>query len=148
MITRRELVLAALAANGGPQFTPVQVQKLFFLVDEDVSDLVNGPHFSFKPNDYGPYDKNVYRQIELLALEGLVQISVNPTTRFKTFKLTHDGRVEGQAILEKMDSKVADYLNRLSKWVRSMSFKELVLAIYAKHPKMKDRSLLAGEGVL
>jgi hypothetical protein len=57
---RSSLVLAALAAAGGnAAFTPVQVQKLLFLIDREAGRLVGGPHFDFLPYDYGPFDRAV-----------------------------------------------------------------------------------------
>jgi len=54
---RGDLVLAALAAGGvGASYSPVQVQKLLFLIDREAANLVDGPHFSFRPYDYGPFE--------------------------------------------------------------------------------------------
>ena len=64
---RKSLMVAALAAGGeNASFTPVQVQKLFFLIDREASHFVDGPHFSFKPYDYGPFDREVYAELERL----------------------------------------------------------------------------------
>ena len=49
------LVLAALAAGGeNATFSPVQVQKLLFVLDREASPHIDGPHFNFIPYDYGP----------------------------------------------------------------------------------------------
>jgi uncharacterized protein len=72
-LNQREVVLAGLAAAGqNTTFTPVQVQKLFFLIDREASHLVNGPHFKFSPYDYGPFDSDVYSTLDGLEREGLV----------------------------------------------------------------------------
>jgi hypothetical protein len=52
-LTRKELVLAGLAAGGRyATFSPAQVQKLFFLIDREAAHWVDGPHFGFMPYDY------------------------------------------------------------------------------------------------
>jgi hypothetical protein len=45
----------------------VQVQKLFFLLDENIAADLGGRQFSFEPYDYGPFDRAVYSELELLA---------------------------------------------------------------------------------
>ena len=45
-MTRSEILLAGLAAGGeNATYTPVQVQKLFFLLDREASVALGGPFF-------------------------------------------------------------------------------------------------------
>lgn len=72
---RQMFMLAALAAAGeSAAFSPVQVQKLFFLLDREASHLTGGPHFAFRPYDYGPFDYAVYDEINELANRGLAEV--------------------------------------------------------------------------
>jgi hypothetical protein len=65
-MTRTEVVLSALAAGGeNATFLPVQVQKLFFLIDREASHLVGGRKFSFEPCDYGQFDSAVYEELDV-----------------------------------------------------------------------------------
>ena len=67
---RSELVLAALAAGGkNASYSPVQVQKLLFLVDREGEKLVGGKHFNFVPYDYGPFDREVYDELARILHE-------------------------------------------------------------------------------
>jgi uncharacterized protein len=69
---RRDTVLAALAAAGANAwFSPVQVQKLLFLIDREVPAFVDGPHFAFAPYDYGPFDARVYGELDRLEELGM-----------------------------------------------------------------------------
>ena len=43
---RQQIVLAALACEPDAEFAPVQVQKLFFLIDENVSAHIGGKQFA------------------------------------------------------------------------------------------------------
>ena len=73
-MTKREVVLAALAPAQGKQHSPVQVQKLLFLLDREASELLGGPHFNFVPYNYGPFDKEVYQVLNELDFNELVTI--------------------------------------------------------------------------
>ena len=60
-IGRSQVVLAAMAAGGpGAGFFPIQLQKVLFLIDREIHEFVNGPHFHFIPYHYGPCDKDIY----------------------------------------------------------------------------------------
>jgi hypothetical protein len=74
-MTRQEFMLAVLAAGNGEAHTPVQAQKLFFLLDRTVPAGIGGPWFNFQPHDYGPFDKAVYEDLRALAAKGLVAIT-------------------------------------------------------------------------
>jgi hypothetical protein len=69
-MTRDELVLAAMAPGGGYRYTPVQVQRLLFLIDRQIPEHVGGPHFHFIPYHCGPFDGAVYNELDLLAATG------------------------------------------------------------------------------
>ena len=66
-MTREEFILAAMAPGANYCYSPVQVQKLLFLLDRQIPREVNGPHFHFEPYHYGPFDSSVYSQLEQLA---------------------------------------------------------------------------------
>jgi uncharacterized protein len=138
---RQEVVLAALAADNGA-FAPVQVQKLFFLLDENIADRLGGKQFGFEAYDYGPFDKNVYRELERLASMGLVQIiSTGFSHGGRVYSVTPSGQQVGEQMLGRLDTKVADYIKSVSHWVRSLSFAELVGSIYKAYPRMKENSV-------
>jgi uncharacterized protein len=137
---KRAVVIAALAAGGdGATFTPVQVQKIFFLIDRRAASGTNGPHFNFQPYDYGPFDNAVYDQLEVLQQEGLVEISW--AGRYKSFKLTAAGILEGGAELQKLSAPIQSFLWATVDWVRSLRFDQLVAAIYREYPEMKVNSV-------
>ncbi len=140
-MNRRDFVLAALAVSKGEEHTPVQVQKLFFLLEEKLASRIGSPHFKFVPFDYGPFDHNVYQQLEELESEGLVKINQNPRTGFKTFSVNSTGIIAGNIILDELDPSIVEYMQRLSGWVRSRSFAELVSSVYEHFPKMKVNSV-------
>jgi len=141
---RQKVVLAALAADRSSSFAPVQVQKLFFLLDQNIASDFGGKQFSFEPYDYGPFDRAVYSELEALAQKGLVVIEAAPGAGKRKFSLTAAGYEAGQHAFSQLNSRAQDYLLRVSAWVRSLSFAELVGSIYKQYPEMKANSVFRG----
>ncbi len=141
---RQSLVLAALAAGRSADLAPVQVQKLFFLLDENIAPLMGGRQFSFRPYNYGPFDPSVYHDLEKLQHLGLVHI-VPGAGGARRYSATAEGERQGLAHLDALPETARSYIVRVSQWVRSMSFAELVGAIYRAYPAMKQNSIFVPE---
>jgi hypothetical protein len=132
------IVLAALAGAGeNAAFTPVQVQKLLFLIDREIPRLVDGPHFNFQPYDFGPFDRGVYDTLEALARQGLVYQS---RARYQRWGLSPEGYRQGVGLLHAYPA-AATYIRQAAIWVRSLPFNQLVAAIYRAYPDMKANSI-------
>jgi hypothetical protein len=139
---RQEIMVAAMAAGSSDsEVTPVQAQKLFFLIDQNVAVDLGGPQYNFKAYDYGPFDSAVYADLDSLALpeQGMVEIVRNE--RYRTYRLTERGRQFGTAKLSQLDPRVKDYFARAKDWVKSLSFQELIRAIYQAYPAMRANSI-------
>lgn len=139
-MTKRDLVLAALAPAGGKPHSPVQVQKLLFLLDREAADLVGGPYFDFQPYDYGPFDKRVYSVLEGLDVAELVTIRSDGWKR--SYALTPAGQRKGEQLLEQLPAQAKRYIRRASAFVRELNFIELVSAIYQQYPEMRQNSVI------
>lgn len=140
---RLEFVLTAMAPAGTDPYSPVQIQKLLFLLDMNIADATGGPHFSFEPYDYGPFDKHVYRELEALESDNLVEIGPSIGLNTKTFRLTCDGEARGQKALCALPLSIQTYIKEASDFVRSLSFSQLVSAIYAAYPGMSVNSVFS-----
>ena len=138
MTRRQEIVLAALAPACGEAHSPVQVQKLLFMLDREVANRIDGPHFMFKPYNYGPFDKTVYAELEALAGEGHVEIV--SLGNLQQFRLTPSGQQIGNSVLTYLPLAARDYVQKASAFVRRLSFADLVSAIYKAYPDMKVNS--------
>lgn len=140
---RDQIVLAALAAGGeNANFTPVQVQKLFFLLDREAAHLVEGPHFNFTPYDYGPFDRAVYDVLDDLARQNLAR--VQNTGRYRVYALSQAGFQQGAAELTRLPEGARNYIGKVAQWVRQLSFEQLVASIYNRYPEMKANSVFRG----
>ena len=142
-MNRSEYVLAVLSLLGQDAcFSPVQVQKLFFLLDKEVPELTAGPRFAFAPYDYGPFDSAVYHELEALSGDGLVAILTGSTHRL--YRITESGREKGSSLAAKLDSLALAYIKKAGAFVLKLSFKELVTAIYKAYPETKAASIFRG----
>ena len=138
---KADFILAALATADGATYTPVQVQKLLFLIDKRIPHLVGGPHFNFEPYDYGPFDAKIYSELVTLAASGLVEIISEPNLRWKKYRLTPDGVSRGMELFNHLGGEAGTYIRTLVDFVRRLSFAELVGAIYKAYPEMKANSV-------
>ena len=137
---QRSTVLAALAVTPGQALTRVQAQKLLFLIDRQLAPMIGGEAFSFAPYHYGPYDSDVYRTMERLIAEGALSIVPQPGAG-SAFTLTDSGRATAAPIIQALPPSALEHMNRLGIWVRSLSFVDLVGAIYRAYPEMRARSI-------
>jgi uncharacterized protein YwgA len=141
-MTRQEVLLAMLAASEGRPYTPVQIQKALFLADDRISDAFDRhSRYDFQPYDYGPFDSQVYSDVEGLEREGLAQIDQQPGSRWRTYATTEGGLVRGRGLLAEMNTEQLEVLRKISDLVRSLSFNDLVSAIYRAYPHMRERSV-------
>lgn len=139
---RQRFVLAALAAQSGTTLAPVQVQKLFFLFDENIANKIGGKQFDFEPYDYGPFDKDVYAEFGVLDAMGFARVLENVDSPAKRlYLLTSEGQAAGEEALTNYDEKTREYMGEVSSWVSSLSFGALVGAIYKSYPEMRMNSV-------
>ncbi len=117
---------------------------MVFLLDREIAKYLGGPHFDFQPYDYGPFDKGVYDVIEELSKGGLVEVGTEPGLRWRRYRLTEAGQQEGSKILAQLDRRASDYIKKVSKFIRSLSFEDLISAIYKAYPEMKVNSVFRG----
>ena len=137
---RAEMMLMAMAAAGrGTLFEPVRIQKLLFLIDQEIPHLVGGPHFDFRPYRYGPFDRAVFDELDALSRTGEVEITDG--SGYRTYALTPPGLAKGAAALEQLPAEVRRYLSDLARWVLSLSFGRLLAAIYHRFPEMATKSV-------
>ena len=141
-MTQRELVLACMAAAKGRPYQPVQIQKMLFILQKELKEHVGEP-FEFAAYDYGPFAPEVYSTLDSLAQEGLTEQVGDVGGPRRKYIGTLDGVKAGNAIInEGLTKEAKDYIVGLAEWVRSQSFRQLILAVYATYPEMARNSVL------
>jgi uncharacterized protein YwgA len=138
---QKEYILACMAPAEKSPHQPVQIQKLIFIFQDKMGAEFGEPAFNFYPYDYGPFDPAVYQNLEELATKGLVTISGGPFSRNRAYCLTDDGLKSGLKLLSKFPTEPKKYIVQLSQWVRSLSFSQLVGAVYNAYPGMRQNSV-------
>ena len=142
-MNKRELLLAAMAAGEGAEHSPVQVQKLLFLIDKNLGAELGERVFQFVPYDYGPFDSSLYEVLR--ELEQSSMATAVPTVRgWKRYTLSPAGQQLGQIILQSLPPRAAKYIAEVSGFVRKLSFAELVSAVYKAYPEMRVNSVFKG----
>jgi hypothetical protein len=122
---------------------PVQLQKALFLLDRNLQPAQKGAEriYSFAPYDYGPFDSSVYSDAESMAREGLVSIQRPPGQTYKVYGVTEAGRNLADQIAQQLAPGVHEYAKAIVAWIQSLSFQQLVSAVYRDYPDMKVNSV-------
>jgi len=133
------LLAIAIAADGG--LSPAQSQKAMFLLSEEAGALVTQPFYSFRPYNYGPFDGDIYLDVDELLRDGLVCIVQAGSST--VYQITPAGLRHAGKLRASLDDRTINYLDRVVAWIRSLSFDALLSAIYEKYPKYKKNIVLA-----
>jgi DNA-binding PadR family transcriptional regulator len=138
---KQDFVLAVLSQTEGASYSPVQLQKLFFLIDRNIGDEIGGPYFNFTPYHYGPFDKNLYRILDNLISQNLVFVREEGFNKIRKYGLTAEGQRQGKLIEDKILPIYLPYVKDLENFVLKLSFEELIQSIYKAYPDMKVNSI-------
>lgn len=142
-MNKHDLLLVALAAGEKAEHSPVQMQKLIFLIEKNIANRIGGTGFNFIPYDYGPFDSAIYDELRQLQAAGLVTSTI--TSRgWAKHQLTDEGLRQGRALSQGIDQVAASYIKEISAFVRKTPFSELVSAVYKAYPEMKVNSVFRG----
>ncbi len=139
-MTRAEVVLVAMAAEEPSRaYDSLRIQKLLFLIDAEIPDLVGGPHFDFSPYNYGPFDKELFGELDELKRRGWVAEGVR--NGYAEYALTPQGRVGAGRAREGLSQGARDFMEDAAKWLRLSTFRNILTTIYEKYPEMARNSV-------
>lgn len=139
---RQRFIVAAMAAAPDSSFAPVQLQKFFFLIDANIAEEGREQWFAFEPHNYGPFDRQVYSELEALTAVSMADIhGAESSPAMRSYSLSPSGQEFGIGELKQHPSDFKEYLAEVSSWVRNQSFAELVGAIYKVYPEMRVNSV-------
>jgi hypothetical protein len=137
-MTRTDWLLLTLEAAGAKGLTPVQLQKTLFLLRSSLP--LGAGFYKFQPYNYGPFSASIYRDAESLKQAGLVDIKAEGSSRI--YLLTPAGSMQAKCLA--VQSNVSEYVRSVVSWAQSLSFAQLVRAIYAKYPQYRENSIFNG----
>lgn len=142
MISNKDWTLLALHLAGDKGLTPAQLQKVLFLAKQNYSTRLTN-FYDFKPYNYGPFDKAIYKDAEELASAGLVQLVKQPNQSWSMYKISN--KPDGLEVSSKnTDKDIENYLAKAIKWAQNISFEKLITSIYSAYPEYKVNSVFRG----
>ena len=145
-LSAKDWLLLVVAEAQGEPIEPVHVQKVLFLVGEELSDFTNKHYYIFEPFRYGPYCKEVPVDLEALNLEGSVVSTPFYYDADKDPALKHAATEEGIALAASkyvmLSEEAKFFVSEVVGWARSTDFVSICRSIYYRYPEMAEKSIL------
>ncbi len=133
--SREDILIAIVEAAGHHGLDRLQLQKSVFLVGEEFNGKLPTNFYQFRPHSYGPFAPTVYSDIERLCDGPLVNVAYDSRNRPR-YSQEPSVKSDMPRLSEELASGVQDIVD----WVTSMSFDELVRAIYYLYPEQQKNS--------
>ena len=140
-LERIDILLRIVVAAQGDAVSPVQLQKVAFLVGQECHDDVPSDYYQFVPFDYGPFCKDIYRDVEELERRGHIVVDASAPAARKEYRATFRS---SSIDLSHVPASVGEYISRAVEWAKPLSFRELVSAIYEAYPAYRANSVFNG----
>jgi uncharacterized protein len=119
---------------------PVRIQKGMFLLAQE-SDLPIGQRYEFQPYNWGPYSRELRRDLDRLVSEGLVAAQEVPGYSWKQYSLSHAGLATARQTLATASRAAVALLLDIRRRVTDVTFEELLKDVYSKYPEYAVNSL-------
>ena len=104
---------------------PIQLRKSLYLVGQRFPKLTAGSFYSFSATSSGPVSAEVSRDVNLLAMIGLVAIDVTAPGE-RAYRVTPMGLERAQKLEKQADPDAFQFLRRTVAWVRTRSVEQLL----------------------
>jgi hypothetical protein len=127
----------------GRGLSPVQLQKVLFLLGKKLPQEVGPNFYDFQPYNYGPFDSAVYSDADVLSFGGLVSIAKSGGG-YNEYSPTPKGLEYAENLKQAAPPRALAYLDRAVQWAQTLSFSGLVRAIYDKYPEYRKNSVFQG----
>jgi len=135
----KKLVLLVLELAGGRIITDTRMQKLAFLVNQEVFNWVK-----FEAKDYGPYSKELMKAVYDLEKEKKL-IYVWDNDGLSKYYLTEKGKQEAKNLLERLKAEDEDRLKRATEIIQRHKDDTLsysIAYVYKYYPEYSEKSKL------
>ena len=141
---RKDLTLLVIGAGGERGLSPVQLQKSVFLLTESGVPGLPANGYKFTAYNYGPFDADVYRDADALTAEGCVAKISLAGRSWKKYLITPTGETRFKYLETSTRAPFQQFCHETVTWVTSLSFNDLLRAIYAKYPAYRANSVFQG----
>lgn len=141
-IRQKILLLVFQNLKHGRKLDPIQIQKTIFLIEKECIENKNfSKTFNFVPYNYGPFDKDIYNDLQILIQKNLAIPEWH--WNIKQYKAT-----ESTTLLNCKDELIQYYgetflqnVKNITDFVLSLSFNELLTWLYGKYPEMAENTV-------
>lgn len=140
-VVKKDWTLLAIGSSADGTLSPVQLQKSLFIFGQMKKKIVGPSFYTFEPYNYGPFCQAIYSDAEVLECEGNIQIQRSLSRRWPEYSVTKAGMERVEEVKGKISEEDYDYLSEVVNWSRSLTFAQLVKAIYKKYPEYKKNSV-------
>lgn len=141
---RKDWTLLAISFAEGEPMSPVQLQKSLFLLGRNFPSEVGHDFYEFTPHYYGPFSATIYDDAAQLGAEGLVRVERQPGRSWAEYTATPRGMARAGQLNKQAPQQAGCYLKATVEWARSLSFQQLVSAIYKRYPEQRANSVFQG----
>lgn len=117
-----------------------RLQKLVFLAQDDLKNRGYSSKYAFRPYYYGPFNRQLYTDIEWLNMNDLIEVKSDftPMGYISQYKITKKGLEEIQEIIQKNNFyEIEDTINNSLKKYQEYSIGELVEYVHNEYEKYK-----------
>jgi len=142
-VQNKDLTLLVIASAKESGLSPVQLQKSLFLLGKAKVPGIPQDFYPFYAYNYGPFHPAVYSDADALAQEGLVMLAPSGQG-WSTYIITVAGKAKAEEVGKKLEKVTLGYIEQLVSWVKSLSFNELLRAVYAAYPDFRANSIFQG----
>jgi DNA-binding PadR family transcriptional regulator len=130
---------APLGAPGPEELDPIRIQKGLFLLSK------RGPArdlYAFRPHYWGPFSSEIYRDLNRLEAQGLVETERPAGQTWSLYRTTARGEARAAELAGALDPHVVEWLADDRSFVGKRPFVQLLKEIYAAYPEYAEKSLL------
>lgn len=135
------LLIAARPGRGG--LDPIRLQKGMFLLAREAG-IAPRERYWFVPYNYGPMSPALYRDLERLEEEGLVERTLVLDEGWRRLSATEAGMQRARTLRRRAHRRspeaVAE-LTRIKRAIVRMTFAELIADVYRRYPYFARRSV-------
>ncbi len=136
------LLMGFKGEGDSPTLDPIRVQKGMFLLAEE-GHLPASERYQFEPHMWGPYSRELRRDLDRLVSEGYVQTRDVPGYSWKRYGLTEGGLDYARHMLQEADSATAHRVAHTKARITGHSFTALLQDVYSAHPEYAVNSLFS-----
>jgi hypothetical protein len=143
-VTPSDWLLLLIAARPSRQgLDPIRLQKGMFLLAREAG-IAARERYWFVPYNYGPMSPALYRDLERMEQEGLVERTLVLDESWRRLTVTEAGMQRARTLRRRArrgSPEAVQELSRIKRAIVRMTFAELIADVYRRYPYFARRSV-------